>query len=69
MLHNDFYETIMLFLTGVGLGGYLFELRLIYRRSHPPTTDRSSRRQFNERWDTSTDPFGAAGGILKTPLK
>jgi len=44
MLHNHFYETIMLFLTGVGFGIYFYELRRLYNRTHPPSIHRWARR-------------------------
>jgi hypothetical protein len=36
MLRNHLYETVMLFLTGVGLGGYLFRVASVL----PPSTRR-----------------------------
>jgi hypothetical protein len=44
MLRNHLYESIMLFLTGVGLGAYLFGLRRFYYRIHPPSLHRPARR-------------------------
>ncbi len=44
MPHNHLYETIMLFLGGVGFGIYLYELRRLYNHSHPPSIDRAARR-------------------------
>jgi hypothetical protein len=35
MLHHHPYETIMLFLTGVGIGIYVYGLRRFYHRIHP----------------------------------
>jgi hypothetical protein len=44
MLHNHLYEKIMLFLTGVGFGIYLYELRRFYNRIHAPSINQSARR-------------------------
>ena len=44
MLSNHLYEKIMLFLTGVGFGIYLYELRRFYNRIHAPSIDRWARR-------------------------
>jgi hypothetical protein len=44
MLHNHLYETIILFLSGVGFGIYLYELRRFYNRIHPRSIERSARR-------------------------
>jgi len=44
MLSNHLYEKIMLFLTGVGFGIYLYELRRFYNRIHAPSIDRLARR-------------------------
>jgi hypothetical protein len=44
MMHaNHLYETITLFLTGVAFGIYLYGLRRLYNRTHPPSMDRSAR--------------------------
>jgi hypothetical protein len=44
MPHIHLYEKIMLFLTGVGFGIYLYELRRLYNRIHAPSINRSARR-------------------------
>ena len=44
MLGNHLYEKIMLFLTGVGFGIYLYGLRRFYNRIHPPSIDGWARR-------------------------
>jgi len=44
MLHKHTYETITLFLTGVGFGIYLYELRRFCNRIHPSSIHRSARR-------------------------
>jgi hypothetical protein len=44
MLHNHLYETIMLFLTGVGFGIYVYGLRRFYRSFRPRSYDRLAQR-------------------------
>jgi hypothetical protein len=44
MLGDHLYEKIMLFLTGVGFGIYLYGLRRFYNRIHPLSIDRWARR-------------------------
>ena len=43
VFHNHLYETVILFLTGVGIGIYLFELREFYKSTHPPSIPRSAQ--------------------------
>lgn len=43
-MHGHLYEIIMLFLTGVGVGIYVYGLRRFYHRFHPPSIDRLARR-------------------------
>ena len=46
-MHNHTYETIVLFLTGVGFGMYLHGLRRFYNATHPPDLDRPARQADN----------------------
>jgi hypothetical protein len=54
MLHKHIYETIMLFLTGVGFGIYLYGLRRFYNRIHPRSTERTARQAKTMKSDKQT---------------